>query len=122
MKRTLTCIICPNGCEMELEQGEGGSLTLRGAGCPRGEAYARQEMTDPQRTIASSVRLRNGELPLVSVRLSRPVPKRDIFPIMEEIRKAELEAPVRIGQCVIANVLGTGSDVIVTKNVARRKA
>ena len=57
---------------------------------------------------------------IVSDRLSKPVSKAMIFPIMEEIRKASVEAPVRIGDVIIRNILSTGADVIATRNVGRR--
>ncbi len=59
------------------------------------------------------------ELPLASVRLSRPIPKAKIFDVMAEIRRQHLDAPVKTGQVVIENVLGLGSDVIVTKNIEK---
>lgn len=69
------------------------------------------------RNIASSVLVKGGVLPLTSVRLSAPIPKTMIFPVMEEIKKLTVCAPVAEGQIVIENVLGLGSDVIVTKDV-----
>jgi len=71
------------------------------------------------RTIASSVVVKGGVLPLASVRLSRPVKKALIFPIMQKINTTCLTAPVHIGQIVLHNVCDSGSDVIVTKNVKR---
>ncbi|MCD8222693.1 MAG: DUF1667 domain-containing protein [Clostridiales bacterium] len=121
MLKEFTCIVCPNGCGIEVETEDGKAVTIRGAGCRRGEDYARQEISDPRRTIASSVRLKNGELPLVSVRLDAPVPRGRIFDVMKEIREIELEAPVSIGDLVIENVLGLGANVIVTKNVGVRR-
>ncbi len=121
MLREFTCIICPNGCEIEAEIDDGMVTAVRGATCRRGEEYVRQEVSDPRRTIASSVRLKNGELPLVSVRLDAPIPKGRIFDVMKVIREAELEAPVSIGDIVIENVLGLGANVIVTKHVDMRR-
>ena len=121
MVREFTCIICPNGCEISVELGENGEiLSIEGQTCKKGEEYVRQELTHPVRTIATSVLVKGGELPLASVRLDAPVPKERIFDVMEEIRKVQLEAPTSIGQVVIADVLGTGANVVVTKNVARR--
>jgi len=96
-------------------------LSITGATCRRGAAYVEQELTCPKRTIASSVTVKNGELPLVSVRLDTAVPKERILDVMAEIKKLRLEAPVHIGECVIENVLGLGSNVIVTKNVRRKE-
>lgn len=121
MTRTFTCIICPNGCEISVSA-EGGKLkTCTGALCPRGVEYVTQEIEEPKRNIATSVKVENGELPLVSVRLSAPIPRERIFDVMEEIKKRSVEAPVVSGQLLIPNVLSLGSDVIATKTVARRK-
>ncbi|CAB1242838.1 Molybdopterin oxidoreductase [Ruminococcaceae bacterium BL-6] len=117
MLREYTCIICPNGCEIKVRADGKEVLSIEGALCPKGREYVTQEMTDPQRNIASSVLVKNGELPLASVRLSQRIPKDRIFDVMKEIRKVKLEAPVKAGQVAIHDVLGLGSDVIVTKNV-----
>ncbi|MGD8399455.1 MAG: DUF1667 domain-containing protein [Bacillota bacterium] len=120
MLKEYTCIICPNGCELTAEVTDGRVVAVRGAACRRGRDYVERELTNPQRNIASSILLEGGELPLVSVRLSKPIPKEKIFAVMAVIKKARLRAPVRAGQVAIANVLGLGSDVIVTKHVAAK--
>ena len=118
MKRTFTCIVCPNGCEIDAEYDGTNVLSVTGNLCPKGKTYVTQELVDPRRTIASSVRVTGGELPLASVRLTQPIPKARIFDVMREIDKVTLSAPVAIGDVVIPDVLGLGSDVIVTKDVA----
>lgn len=115
--RAFTCILCPNGCEIEVCHEKGRILEIRGNKCPKGQQYVEQELTAPRRTIASSVRIKGSFLPLCSVRLTKPVPKQSIFSVMEEINRAELVAPVHIGDPVIRNVCGLDSDVIVTKNM-----
>ncbi len=117
MNRVFTCILCPNGCEIEAEYEDGNIQKLEGNLCPKGKDYVTQELVSPMRNIATSVLLEGGELPLASVRLDRPIPKGRIFEVMEEIKKQRLHAPVAIGDVVIHDVLGTGADVIVTKNV-----
>lgn len=116
--RHFTCIMCPMGCELAAEIGEStGQILVTGNTCPKGREYAVQELTDPRRSIASSVLVTGGELPLVSVRLDRPIPKGRIFDVMREIQKQRLAAPVQAGQIVIENVLGLQSNVITTKSV-----
>ena len=119
MKRTFTCIVCPNGCEIDTEYEGNTVLSVKGNLCPKGKTYVTQELSDPRRTIATSVRVTGGILPLASVRLTSPIPKDRIFDVMAEIKRQVLPAPVQIGDVVIPDVLGLGSDVIVTKNVAR---
>lgn len=122
MLREFTCIICPNGCEIsaEIENGENGKKdiqSIQGALCPKGKAYVEQELTSPQRNIATSVLVKGGSLPLASVRLTSPIPKDRIFDAMSEIKKCTLTAPVQAGTVVIHDLLGYGVDVIVTKTV-----
>lgn len=120
MLKEFTCIICPNGCSIEAEVMDGQVLSVEGALCPKGREYVRQELTDPQRNIATSVRVMDGGLPLASVRLTKPIPKDRIFDAMDEIKKISLTAPVEAGTVVIAGILGYDSDVVVTKSVDRR--
>lgn len=118
MKKELICIVCPNGCELTVEtDAQNTVLSVDGASCPKGERYAVQEMTNPMRTIASSILVTGGELPLASVRITKPVPGNRIFDVMAEIRKIVVKAPVEAGSIVIHSVLGYDSDVIVTKTV-----
>lgn len=119
MNRKFTCIVCPNGCEIEVDY-EGTEIkNIEGEGCKKGKEYVTQELVDPRRNIASSVILLNGELPLVSVRLTKPVPKAKIFDVMDVIKSIKLEAPVEVGDVVVKNIMGYESDLIVTKKVDR---
>jgi len=117
MKKEYTCIICPNGCEIEAEVDGITVITLEGARCNRGKEYVEQELVDPQRNIATVVAVANGDMPLVSVRLTGCIPKVRIFDVVDQIKQVELAAPVAIGQVVVKDVLGLGCDVIATKNV-----
>ena len=124
MNKEMTCIVCPNGCTLQLDyeirEGKPVLEKVTGNLCSRGEEYARQELLAPKRTIASSVLVEGGELPLVSVRTRGAIPKEQIFPVMEEIRKCQGKALVRAGTVLIPNVLGLGADVIATKTVEKR--
>lgn len=117
MTKTYTCILCPNGCEITVEHEGKEFRSCTGNLCPNGEKYVRQELTDPRRTIASSVLVEGGELPLVSVRLTAPVPRDRIFDVMEKIRALRVKAPVQAGTVLEENILGLGSDLIATKTV-----
>lgn len=122
MKRMFTCIVCPNGCDVEAEYEGTQVLSVTGNLCARGKAYVIQELQDPRRTIATSVKVKGGEMPLVSVRLTNAIPKARIFDVMEAVNSLVLTAPVHIGDKVIENVLGLGSDVIVTGNVEKAES
>ena len=90
---------------------------MTGNFCPRGKAYAVSEVTNPVRMITSSIRVKNREDLLVSVKTSVAVPKDKIFAVMQEIDKLSVSAPCHIGDVALANVLGTGADILITKNI-----
>lgn len=113
MKKSFVCIICPRGCLLTIDD----EMNVTGNTCPRGEAYARSEVTNPTRIITSSVRVNNREDTLVSIKTSAPVPKGRMLEVMEEINKVSVSAPTHIGDVVIKNVLGLDVDIIITKNV-----
>jgi len=120
MLKEYTCIICPNGCEIEADIEGTKVLSVEGEKCPRGKEYVEQEIINPQRNIATSVLVENGEIPLVSVRLTHVIPKDKIVDVMNEIKKLKLTPPITMNQVIINNVLGLTSDVIATKNVGMK--
>ena len=111
--KELTCIVCPRGCRLKVDD----DLNVTGNFCPRGAQYAKDELTDPKRMITSFVRVKNRKDTVVSVKTSTAIPKGMIFEVMEEINKVGVDAPTHIGNVAIANVLGTGADIIITKNI-----
>lgn len=121
MHRTFTCTRCPKSCEIEIEAAGLQIISVKGHDCDKGEEYAEQEITNPQRLISSLVKIKGGKMPLASVRLDKPIPKQRIFDVMKEIRTISLDAPVYIGQIAIKNVLGLNSNLIVTCNVELEK-
>jgi CxxC motif-containing protein len=117
MRKEYTCILCPTGCDIEAEIEGANILSMDGAACDKGKEYVEQEILDPQRNIATSVLVDNGNIPLVSVRLTGSIPKARIFDVINEIKKIRLTAPVNMNQVLINNVLGLNCDVIATRNV-----
>ncbi len=117
MKKIFTCIICPNGCEIEVELDNDTIAKIEGATCKKGKEYVNQEITNPRRNIATSVKVLNGDLDIVSVRLNKSIPKSMIFDVMKEIKALEVNAPVKIGDTIKSNILNLDVDVIATKNI-----
>ncbi|MBQ7680207.1 MAG: DUF1667 domain-containing protein [Butyrivibrio sp.] len=114
---SLTCINCPLGCALTVTI-EGAFITVAGNTCPRGEAYGRKEVTDPTRIVTSTVTVENGVIPRVSVKTASDIPKGRIMDICEALRRVRIQAPVAIGDVVLADCAGTGVDIIATKAVA----
>jgi CxxC motif-containing protein len=120
-EKKVTCIICPIGCKISVELKGKQIRSLRGNKCKKGETYAMNEIFDPRRVLTTSVLVKNGEWPLVSVKTSKPIPREKIFPVLEKIKKTVVRAPVKTGQVIIKNVLDTGADVVATKTVSKTK-
>ncbi len=112
----LTCLLCPEGCELEVRL-EGGEARVEGHRCDQGLVFAEEEVVHPLRNIAASVPVRGTAETMVSVRLSDRIPREMIFPVLAEIAALRPEAPVARGQVLLADVLGTGADVIATRTV-----
>lgn len=111
------CIECPLGCTVHVDMENGAAQNIFGYSCKRGEAYALKEITNPVRMVTSTIKVKNGERPLVPVKTKEAVPKDKIFQCMDEINRAEVFAPVSAGDILIDNAAGTGIAIIATKDV-----
>jgi CxxC motif-containing protein len=114
--REMTCIVCPNGCSLQIDEK---TMTVTGNRCPRGAVYAISELTNPSRSVCSSVRTSLKEYPVVSVRTSKDVPKAMIFSVMKALEKATISSYLPLGSTVIKNVAGTGADIITTTDMKK---
>lgn len=120
MTRVYTCILCPNSCEITVEYEGKQVLRTEGNKCDKGSAYVTQELCDPKRTVTSSVLVTGGDRPLASVRLTAPISRDLIFPLMEQLQKMVLTAPVVPGTVVMEKVFGTDADLITTSTVSKK--
>ncbi len=117
-ERNLICVACPRGCPITVTMDDAGNITsVTGNTCKRGDAYARAEVTHPERSLTSTVRVTGGQAYVVPVKSSAALPKELLFDAMKEINKASIPAPAHIGDVVIKNILDTGVDIVVTNEV-----
>ena len=116
---TYLCTSCPLGCRLEVDAAEDDIVEIRGFGCKLGERYAKQEHTDPRRPVSTTVTVAGGVLPRLPVRAAEPFPKDLVPSLAAELRHVTVTAPVRRGQVVAHDLLGTGIDVIATRHLAR---
>lgn len=118
--RELTCIGCPLGCAITVTM-EGDTVTeVTGNTCPRGDAYARKEVTNPTRIVTSTVRVEGGVAAMVNVKTASDIPKDKIFDCVNAIKDVVAVAPVKIGDVILANVADTGVDIIAARNIAAK--
>ena len=114
----IICINCPMGCPLSVDLENGKVGCVAGAACKKGVEYAERECTNPTRIVTSTVPVRGGGLRRVPVKTSRAIPKGNIADCLRGLKSVELEAPVAIGDVVVANVCGTGVDIVATRNVS----
>lgn len=109
------CIRCPRGCHLKVDE----NLNVTGNMCPRGAEHGKQEASNPQRIVTSTVRIEGSFLPMCPVKTSHTIPKGKMFEIMSSINATKIQAPVHIGDVVIKDVCGTGVDIIACRNMEK---
>lgn len=118
-KHAFTCINCPLSCALELVEEGGSILEVTGHECEVGRRYAEEEFRDPRRTVTTTVRVRNGIIPLLPVVSTRPIPKALVREAVKALADVEVEAPVSDGQVIYRDILGTGADIIAARRMDR---
>lgn len=116
MKRNLTCIICPMGCNLSVTLEDGKVLEVSGNSCPRGAEYAKNECTHPVRTVTSTVRSESGIR--VPVKTDRPIPKDHVMDCMSVIRSMTVKTPVKPGDVLLEDLYG--SRLVATAEVSKQ--
>lgn len=117
--KDITCINCPMGCSLKISIDDNG-YSIKGNSCKRGIDYGISEMTHPKRAMTTSVFVKDGVSPTVSVKTISEVPKGLMLKAVRELSGLTVNAPVRIGDVVFKNVQNTGIDIVATRNVDRR--
>lgn len=114
MKKTIICTVCPRGCEIHAEFTDASDIVLKGFSCPRGERYAKDECLAPKRLFTSSVRTGTPGRRMLPVRTKEPIAKEMLLPCAEAVKKIRMEGPVKIGEVIQKDFLGTGTDLVAS--------
>ena len=102
MIRTITCIECPNGCQVNVTLNEGKVEKIEGNLCKKGYLYAENEITCPRRIITSTVKTSDGSV--IPVKTDKPVKKAEMFDVMKKINEVTVSSSKKIGDVIIANI------------------
>ena len=117
MKKEIICTVCPRGCHIQVE-GEGEKiLSVEGYACKRGLDYASNEFAHPVRILTTLVKIDGVEGDLLPVRSDKPLPKEKLFDCMAVIRDAKVTLPVNRYDVIVADICGTGVNIVATKSV-----
>ena len=115
-KRKILCVVCPKGCALEVTH-EGRTVLEVKPGCQRGHHYAENELVDPRRMVATTVRVKGGLHPLLPVYTSAPFPKGRIKDLTTLLREVEVQAPVKMGAVIVGNALDSGVDILASRDL-----
>ena len=117
------CTTCPSECllTVEVERDEDGAVaevrSVTGNSCPRGEKFAHQELTCPMRVLTTTVAVSGGDEALLPVRTAEAIPLALHAQAMDVIRSVVVEAPIRMGDVVLPNLLNTGIDLTASMDI-----
>ena len=113
------CICCPAGCHLEITRGDDGAIKVSGNNCPRGDKYARQEVTDPRRTVTTTVAAVNNPHCRIPVKSTAPVPMAMIPELLQALYALEIPLPVALGDIILKDYRQSGIDIVATGAAAR---
>ena len=120
MEKKFICIRCHQGCEITTTlYGLGAITDITGNSCKLGIDYVKSELSDPRRTITTTVAVTGGELPLCPVWSEKPIPKDRVMEAAAVIRPITVAAPVDINQVICENILGTGINIISSRAITK---
>ena len=114
MKRTLTCILCPNGGTLYAQPTQDG-IQVSGNSCKRGREYAVTECTAPKRTLTAVMRVSNRPNTMVSIKTAAPIPKESMMDAIKLLHNTCVCAPIRIGDVLVQDVFG--AEIVATMNI-----
>ncbi|UYP47892.1 hypothetical protein NEF87_004177 [Candidatus Lokiarchaeum ossiferum] len=116
-EREIICVICPNSCRLTVWRDKEGELHIKGNQCPRGLTYGESEYTNPVRMLITTMRIEGATLPVIPVRSVEPIPKQHLLRSIKVVNDVVCQAPIKMGDVLIKNILGTGIDVIASRSM-----
>ncbi|TET13834.1 MAG: DUF1667 domain-containing protein [Dehalococcoidia bacterium] len=116
-----TCVICPIGCEIDVQLEDGNVVSTEGNKCAKSEEFVLQELKEPMRILTTTIRIRGAKWAMLPVRTDEPIPKRLLFKVIEELANIEMQAPVKVSDVIVSDVAGTGANIVATRNMKREE-
>ena len=111
----LICIVCPKGCHLHVDEQDDYKVT--GNSCAKGAEYGHKELTNPTRVITSTVIITGAAHSRLPVKTDRDIPKPLIFESMKLLNGVEVQSPVKTGDIIVKDILGTGVNFVATRDM-----
>ena len=116
MVHEMICIVCPRGCTLQVDTDN--DYKVSGHKCPRGVVYGQKELINPSRTLTTTVKCSGGNLRRVPVKSKTELPKDQVMACAKLLAGITLQTPVKRGDIVLSNIVDTGVDIVVTRDVS----
>lgn len=110
----MTCIVCPNGCRLTVEN-ENGNIKVDGAQCKKGISFAQAELTNPMRSLTTTVRTNFADMPRLPVKTNGEIPKGKMLEAMKIIRNVRVSKRLQTGDVILPDVFGV--EIIATASM-----
>jgi len=122
-QKDIICLVCPVGCNVQVQEDarEESGYKVKGHECKHGKEYAINEYANPTRILTTTVVIAGANWPRLPVKTSDPIPRDSILDSMEIINQVGIKAPVKAGEVIIDNLVGTGVKVVATRSMERRR-
>ena len=118
-KKHFTCVICPLGCEIDVELQNGKVVSMEGNKCQKGEEFVSQELEEALRILTTTVSIKGAKWAMLPVRTDKAIPKRLLSKVIEQLADIELQAPVKMYDVIVKDVAGTDANIVATRNMKR---
>jgi len=118
-KKRFTCVICPIGCDIDAGLSVSNEVLMEGNKCEKGREFVLQELEEPMRILTTTVRIDGAKWAMLPVRTDRPIPKRLLFKVIDELSDIELQAPVKLSDVIVVDIAGTGANMVATRSMNR---
>jgi CxxC motif-containing protein len=120
-KKHFTCVTCPIGCEIDVELQDSDVVSMEGTKCTKGKEFVSQELDEPMRILTTTIRIKGAKWAMLPVRTDRPIPKRLLFRVIEELTDIERRAPVKMSDVIVRDIADTGVNIVATRSMNREK-
>ena len=116
--RELVCVACPIGCRVKVT-GTLEDLKITGGtpNCKIGAVHIREEITNPTRMVCTTVKIKGGVHNVIPVRTDRAIPEKYKLEVVKAVKDIVLTSPVKMGDVVLADLFGTGVNLIAERNM-----
>lgn len=119
--KEIRCIVCPTGCNIQVKRTEEGEIVYEGYTCKRGLEYAKQEFVDPKRILTTTIRVKDGFLPLIPVRTDKAISKDKLNDALDVVAKKLVPAPIKMGDVLIENIMNEGANIIASRDIGTKQ-